>query len=211
MERCPACRARLREGASCYRCGCDLSLPLEAQAQAKAYTQDAVKALYRGAMQDAESAVQRALRLDVTPFSLALRDFIQRYPRIAIPSDPRLSALLETVTESAMEVHRALGKGLADAAYQACLCRELSLRRLALQRRYPVRVNYKDDCLDSGLRIDLVVADEVAVQFHHRGSKVGAETEFLNLLKLSGHRAGMLLDFNVEDMRWGIQRYVLKL
>ncbi|HZQ91242.1 MAG TPA: GxxExxY protein [Terriglobales bacterium] len=72
--------------------------------------------------------------------------------------------LTEQIIGAAIEVHRILGPGLLESAYEECLCRELNLRRLSFQRQVEVPVEYKGVKLDCGYRIDLLVEDRVVVE-----------------------------------------------
>lgn len=72
--------------------------------------------------------------------------------------------LTEKIIGAAIEVHRALGPGLLESAYEECLCRELNLRGLAFQRQVSLPVEYKGVKLDCGYRLDLVVQDAVVLE-----------------------------------------------
>jgi GxxExxY protein len=72
--------------------------------------------------------------------------------------------LTERIIGAAIEVHRALGPGLLESAYEECLCRELDLRGLKFQRQVPLPVAYKGVKLDCGYRLDLIVQDEVILE-----------------------------------------------
>src|SRR5690242_20612848 len=74
------------------------------------------------------------------------------------------SHLTREVIGAAIEVHKALGPGLLEAAYQACLCHELALRGIPFEREVPFPVRYKSISLDAGLRIDLVVEDRIVLE-----------------------------------------------
>ncbi len=115
--------------------------------------------------------------------------------------------LSEQVIGLAIEVHRALGPGLLESAYEACLCHELSELELPFKRQVPLPIAYKGVRLDCGYRLDLVVADELVVELkavdrilpvHH--------AQLLTYLKLSGFQTGLILNFNVPMLKDGIKR-----
>jgi GxxExxY protein len=82
----------------------------------------------------------------------------------ATESIEETSALTGTIIGAAIEVHRALGSGLLESAYEACLIYELRLRRLKVESQKPLPIFYKDVMLDCGYRLDLVVDDQVIVE-----------------------------------------------
>ena len=75
-----------------------------------------------------------------------------------------VNQITEAIIGAAIEVHRALGPGLLESAYEECLCRELTLRRISFERQHPLPVEYKGFCLDCGYRLDLLVAGTVVVE-----------------------------------------------
>jgi GxxExxY protein len=113
------------------------------------------------------------------------------------------------VIDAAIEVHRALGPGLLESAYEECLCRELTLRRIAFQRQHPLPVQYKGLALDCGYRLDLVVADVVVVEIKAVEKLLPIhDAQLLTYLKLSGLKVGLLINFNVPVLKQGIRRRV---
>ena len=119
--------------------------------------------------------------------------------------------LTEKVIGAAIEVHRALGPGLLESAYEECLCRELDLRGLAFQRQVPLPVEYKGVKLDCGYRLDLVVQDAVVLELKCADHILPVhEAQLLTYLKLTGKRIGLIINFNVAVLvRGGIVRKVL--
>jgi GxxExxY protein len=116
-------------------------------------------------------------------------------------------ALTGKIIGAAIEVHRALGPGLLESAYEACLIYELRLRRLKVESQKPLPVFYKDVMLDCGYRLDLVVDDQVIVEIK---SVVGAaihEAQLLSYLKLSDCKIGLLINFNMKILKDGIRRF----
>jgi GxxExxY protein len=121
-------------------------------------------------------------------------------------SDP----LTEKIIGFAIEVHRQLGPGLLESAYEECLCYELRQSGLAFQRQVPLPVVYKTIRLDCGYRIDVVVQEQVILELKtvERFMPVH-EAQLLTYLKLSGLRTGLLLNFNSSVLKDGIRRMVL--
>jgi len=118
--------------------------------------------------------------------------------------------LTETIIGVAMDVHRALGPGLLESAYEECLCHELCLRDLHIQRQLAMPVSYKGIELDCGYRLDLVVSDLVVVELKAVESLLPIhEAQLLTYLKLGGWPVGLLLNFNVPVLKEGIIRRVL--
>ncbi len=118
--------------------------------------------------------------------------------------------LTEQIIGAAMEVHRALGPGLLESAYQACLAREFTLRHLPFEKEKPVPVEYKGVNLDCGYRMDFVVADKVVVELKAvEALEPVHEAQLLTYLRLTGYKIGLLLNFNVQVLRQGIRRRVL--
>ncbi|HUY92138.1 MAG TPA: GxxExxY protein [Pirellulales bacterium] len=114
------------------------------------------------------------------------------------------------IVGAAIEVHRALGPGLLESAYEECLCREFELRRVRFQRQIALPVSYRGLQLDCGYRMDLVVEEKVVLEIKAVESLAPIhEAQLMTYLKLSGLRAGLLMNFNVVLMKDGIKRIVL--
>ena len=113
----------------------------------------------------------------------------------------------EQIIGAAIEVHRALGPGLLESAYEECLCHELRLRSLSFRRQVDLPVTYKDVRLDCGYRIDLIVQALVLVELKSV-EKIHPihEAQLLSYLRLSGLTTGLLLNFNVPVLKDGIIR-----
>ena len=122
----------------------------------------------------------------------------------------RINELTELIIGAAIEVHRALGPGLLESAYEECLCRELSLRGISFQRQLPLPVVYKGLTLECGCRIDLLVDGIVVVEIKSV-EKLGPihDAQLLSYLKLGGWKVGLLINFNVPVLKDGIRRKVL--
>ena len=120
--------------------------------------------------------------------------------------------LSKEIIGAAIEVHRQLGPGLLESAYEECLAYELSQRDLPFERQKPVPVSYKDVQLDCGFRLDLLVGGLVVVELKAVDKLVPIhQAQRLTYLKLTGCKLGLLLNFNVLRLRDGIKRVVLDL
>jgi GxxExxY protein len=118
--------------------------------------------------------------------------------------------LTEEVIAAAVEVHRELGPGLLESAYHACMCRELSLRRIPFQKEVDLPVDYKRLHLACGYRMDLLVANKVAVELKSVEKTLPIhQAQLLSYLRLSGVRIGMLINFNVRVLCQGSIRRIL--
>src|SRR5467141_2921036 len=120
--------------------------------------------------------------------------------------DPRTSQIIG----AAIEVHRQLGPGLLESAYEQCLCHELHLRGLPFKCQIDLPVSYKGLQLDCGYKIDLIVGDEVIVELKSVERILPVhEAQLLTYLKLSGKKVGLLINFNTPLLTRGIIRRVL--
>jgi GxxExxY protein len=119
--------------------------------------------------------------------------------------------LTEQIIGAAVEVHRALGPGLLESAYEECLCRELQLRGLTFRRQVALSVEYKGVNLDCGYRLDLIVQNEIILELKCLERILSVhEAQLLTYLKLTGKRVGLIINFNVATLvRGGIVRKVL--
>ena len=119
------------------------------------------------------------------------------------------NALSNKIIGAAIEVHRVLGPGLLESAYEECLCRELSLRDIKFERQKSLPVAYKGVNLDCGYRLDILVEQLVILELK-AVSRIEPihEAQLLTYLKLAGLKLGLLLNFNVPVMKSGIRRIV---
>ncbi|TWT44858.1 hypothetical protein RAS1_12760 [Phycisphaerae bacterium RAS1] len=128
--------------------------------------------------------------------------------RIARP--PLDDALTERVIGAAIEVHRHLGPGLLESAYEECLCWELKERGIALARQAPLPVIYKGVRLDVGYRIDVFVEEALIVEVKAVEVLMPVhDAQLLTYMKLKGVKKGLLLNFHVALLRDGIRRRLL--
>jgi GxxExxY protein len=118
--------------------------------------------------------------------------------------------ITEAIIGGAIEVHRELGPGLLESAYEECFCHELHLRSLSFQRQVELPVAYKGLKLDCGYRLDVVVEDAVIVELKsiEQISPIH-QAQLLTYLRLAGKKVGLLINFNVAVLKNGIVRRVL--
>ena len=123
-----------------------------------------------------------------------------------------INAITEKIIGAAIEVHKTVGPGLLESAYEVCLCHELALRGLTHERQISLPVVYKDVQLDCGYRIDLLVENQVVVELKCADRIMPVhEAQLLTYLRLGGWKAGLILNFHVAKMINGVHRMVLKL
>jgi GxxExxY protein len=121
----------------------------------------------------------------------------------------RLDLITRDIIRAAIAVHRALGPGLLESAYEACLSYELTSAGHKVERQKAIPVIYRDVELDCGYRLDLLVDDEVIVEIKAVESLLPVHTaQVLSHLRLSKKRVGLLTNFNVQMLKRGIQRVV---
>lgn len=117
--------------------------------------------------------------------------------------------LSEKIIGCAIKVHRALGPGLLESAYEACLAHELTKAGLQTRRQVPVPIIYDGIKLDAGYQLDLVVEDRIIVELKSVEMLLPIhEAQLITYLKLTGMRLGLLINFNVALLKNGIKRKV---
>lgn len=117
--------------------------------------------------------------------------------------------LTHEIIGAAIEVHRELGPGLLESAYEECLCHEFHLRKLNFSRQVPLPVQYKAVRLDCGYRLDIVVEKRVILEIKAVEHLLPVhEAQLLTYLRLSRKEVGLLMNFNVPVMKDGITRRV---
>ncbi len=120
--------------------------------------------------------------------------------------DPRTASIIG----AAIEVHKTLGPGLLESAYEDCLCHELHLRGVRIQRQVDIPLSYKGLKLDCGYKIDLVIQDEVIVDLKAVERLLPVhEAQLLTYMKAAQKNVGLLINFNVPVLSRGIIRRVL--
>jgi GxxExxY protein len=121
-----------------------------------------------------------------------------------------VNQVTQAVIGAAIEVHKALGPGLLESAYEQCLCRELDFRGVPFQRQCPVPLQYKGTELECGYRVDLLVEASVVVEIK-AVSKIEPihEAQLLTYMKLGCWKLEYLINFNVPLLEDGIRRRIL--
>jgi GxxExxY protein len=123
-----------------------------------------------------------------------------------------VNVLTKEIIGSAIEVHRNLGPGLLEAAYQQCLARELQLKDIPYRYEWPFPLEYKGLRMKCGYRVDLLVADAVVVETKSIEAIAPVhEAQLLTYMRLGGWKVGILINFNVLVLKNGIRRKVLGL
>jgi GxxExxY protein len=121
-----------------------------------------------------------------------------------------LDHLAKAVVDSAFKVHTTLGPGLLESVYEICLAHELSHRGLKFQTQVNFPIVYGNVRLDAGLRIDLLVENELIVEIKAVDTMLPVfEAQILTYLKLTQKRLGLLINFKVPRIKDGIKRMVL--
>jgi GxxExxY protein len=128
---------------------------------------------------------------------------------VAMPTAIQLNATTEQIIGAAMEVHRSIGPGLLESAYEACLAYELRQRGFRVDQQKPLPVVYKGVQLDCGYRLDMVVNECVIVEIKavERLTTVH-DAQLLSYLRLLDCRVGLLLNFHCTMLKNGIRRIV---
>ena len=129
-------------------------------------------------------------------------------------TETRRKLILEDLTQevigAAIEVHKQLGPGLLESAYEECLCHEFHLRGISFTRQVPLPVEYKGIKLDCGYRIDVMVEDSVVLELKSIEAMLPIhDAQLLTYLRLAQKRVGLLINFNVSVLAKGIVRRVL--
>jgi GxxExxY protein len=113
------------------------------------------------------------------------------------------------IVGAAIEVHKRLGPGLLESAYETCLCRELYLRRIRFQQQVPLPIQYRGLNLDCGYRLDILVDRSVIIEVKAVAKVLPVHrAQVLTYLKLTGVRLGLLINFNVDVLRHGVYRII---
>ncbi len=124
-------------------------------------------------------------------------------------SERQINKVSEEIIAGAIEVHRNLGPGLLEFAYEACLVYELRDRGLVVEQQKPLPIFYRDVAVEVGYRLDLLVEDAVVVELKSvEKLEPIHQAQVLSYLKLSGHRVGLLINFNVRMLKHGIKRFI---
>ncbi|GJQ59921.1 MAG: hypothetical protein SCALA701_27220 [Candidatus Scalindua sp.] len=117
--------------------------------------------------------------------------------------------LSKEIIGAAIEVHRHLGPGLLESAYEECLCKELEIRKIVFERQKSLALVYKGITLDCGYKLDIVVEGKVILELKSVNTiEPIHEAQLLTYLKLAHLKLGVLLNFNVPILKEGIKRIV---
>ena len=121
-----------------------------------------------------------------------------------------LNEISGTIIGKAIEVHRQLGPGLLESAYQECLLYELNEAGLSVQKEVALPIVYKDIKLDHGYRIDLLVENKVVIELKTVEAFTDVhQAQILSYLKLGNYPLGLLINFHVKILKNGIRRFVI--
>ncbi len=121
----------------------------------------------------------------------------------------RSDTLSHIIIGAAIEVHKALGPGLLESAYETCLCHELKLRSVAYARQLELPVTYKGVTMDCGYRLDIIVEQLVIVELKAVSALEPIhDAQLLTYLRLRQLWLGLLINFNVPVLKHGIKRLV---
>jgi len=126
---------------------------------------------------------------------------IQAYPE---------KALTEKIIGAAIEVHKQIGPGLLESAYQACLARELVLAGINFEQEKSIPLEYKGVSVDCGYRLDFLVENKVIVELKTVDELNSIhKAQLLTYLKLIHYKVGLLINFNIPLLKDGIKRLIL--
>ncbi len=121
----------------------------------------------------------------------------------------RLNRITESIIGAAVNVHRTLGPGLLESAYEACLAFELAERGLKIEQQKPLPVVYREVKLDCGYRLDILAEELVIVEVKTVDHLTPIhKAQLLSYLRLSGCKVGLLINFNVKLLKDGVVRMV---
>jgi len=122
----------------------------------------------------------------------------------------RAEEVTTAIVDAAIKVHRALGPGLLESVYEACLCYELTKRGIPYRRQVSLPVRYEDVFVETGFRLDILADECVIIELKAAEAIIPIhEAQLLTHLKLANVRLGFILNFNVPLMKQGIKRMVI--
>jgi len=119
------------------------------------------------------------------------------------------NAIVEKIIGCSIEVHRNLGPGLLESAYEQCLANELSLKNINFKRQLPLAVEYKGIKLDCAYRTDLIVEEQVIVELKSVENILGIhEAQLLTYMKVAHIKHGLLINFNSVKLIDGLKSFI---
>jgi GxxExxY protein len=136
-------------------------------------------------------------------------DILEEQSPLYQPVSPELEEIAKKIVHSAYKVHKELGPGLLERIYEICLCHELQKLGVQVKRQVDIPVVYDGIVFQEGLRLDLLVEDEIICELKAVDLVNPVwEAQVLSHLKLMGKRLGFLINFNVVNIGSGIKRFV---
>ncbi len=121
-----------------------------------------------------------------------------------------IDRVAQQIVDAGFQVHQSLGPGLLESAYEECLAHELTQRDVAFERQVSLPISYKGLRLDAGYRMDLLVARCIVVEVKAvEAVQPIHQAQIMTYLKLSGHRLGFLMNFNVRLFKYGVRRVAI--
>ena len=128
----------------------------------------------------------------------------------ADPEMAELNRLGKVIVDACFKVHKALGPGLLESVYEACLFHEMTKRGLKVRKQVDLPIRYDELLLESGLRLDLLVEDKVVIELKSVERMIPVfEAQLLSHLKLANLRLGFLINFNSVLIKDGIKRMII--
>lgn len=122
----------------------------------------------------------------------------------------KLNDITGEIVDASLKVHRSMGPGLYEKVYEDCLFHELTKRNFNVTRQHPVTVEYEDLIISNAFKIDLLVENKVIVELKSTDSLMPIhKSQILTYMRLSQIKTGLLINFNVNLIKDGIQRYAI--
>lgn len=126
----------------------------------------------------------------------------------SLPDD--INRISKEIVDAAYKIHKTLGPGLLESAYEACMAHEMSLRNMKFKTQLTLPVVYEEVKLDAGFRLDMLVEDKVIIEMKAVERLIPLhEAQLMTYLKLSGIRLGLLINFNERLIKQGIKRIII--
>jgi len=127
-----------------------------------------------------------------------------------LPLSEREELIAKAIVDCVFKVHKNLGPGLLESIYEVCLCHELAKNQLSYQRQVTIPITYDGINFEEGLRLDVLVEECIICELKAVEALLPVHSaQLLSYLKLTGHRLGFLINFNVPVIKQGIKRIIL--